>query len=159
MRKPVVYICKSKGADQLPSNMSSPNTDTNYFLPNYSMSRVMRKPVFRVSAQVQHKLDCIISHCRLLRDLKFWIYDLFVLFDFLFYVHSKHLRSRQDGQLPHCSWASLPEAVYQYLVPILLPVTDNLLFLNQRKRVIIFLESKGRSRDSLHTKWTPYIPG
>ena len=35
---------------------------------------------------------------------------------------------------PHCSCrASLPNADYQYLVPILSPVTDNLLFLNQRK--------------------------
>ena len=29
---------------------------------------------------------------------------------------------------PHCSWASLPEKVYPYLVPILSPVTENLLF-------------------------------
>ena len=29
--------------------------------------------------------------------------------------------------------ASLPVAVYQYLVSILLPVTENLLSLNQRK--------------------------
>ena len=25
----------------------------------------------------------------------------------------------------HCSWASLPETVYQYIVPILSPVADN----------------------------------
>ena len=35
--------------------------------------------------------------------------------------------------------ASLPEAVYQYLVSILLPVTDNLLSLNQRKRESVCL--------------------
>ena len=29
--------------------------------------------------------------------------------------------------------SNLTEAVYQYLMPILLPVTDNLLFLNQKK--------------------------
>ena len=40
--------------------------------------------------------------------------------------------------LTTCSRASLPEAVYQYLVPILLAETDNFLFLNQRKREIIF---------------------
>ena len=53
------------------------------------------------------------------------------------YVESKQLRSCQDGQLllkPHFSWASLPVAVYQNKVSILLPVTDNLLFLNQQKR-------------------------
>ena len=36
--------------------------------------------------------------------------------------------------LPHCSWASLPEAAYEYKMPILSPETDNLLFLNQQKR-------------------------
>ena len=33
---------------------------------------------------------------------------------------------------------SLPEAVYQYLVPILFRATDNLLFLSKRKREINF---------------------
>ena len=51
------------------------------------------------------------------------------------YVQSKQLRSCQDGLLkPHCSWASFPVAAYQYTVSILLPVTSNMLFLNQRKR-------------------------
>ena len=51
------------------------------------------------------------------------------------YVQSKQLRSCQDGLLkPHCSWASFPVAAYQYTVSILLPVTGNMLFLNQRKR-------------------------
>ena len=47
--------------------------------------------------------------------------------DLLLYVHGKQLRSGWDGQIsqPHCSWASLPEEVYQYLAYILLPVTDN----------------------------------
>ena len=40
--------------------------------------------------------------------------------------------------LPHFPWASLQEVVYQYYVSILLPVTDRLLFFNQRKRIIIF---------------------
>ena len=35
---------------------------------------------------------------------------------------------------PHCSWASLLETFYQYLVPTISPVTDNLLFLNHWKR-------------------------
>ena len=50
-------------------------------------------------------------------------------------VHGKQLRSCWDGQLLN---HSLLEAVYQYLVPILSPVTDIMLFLNQRKRVISF---------------------
>ena len=135
MRKPAVCICKNNGADQLPGNI----VITNFKL---LLAKLQYEP--------RHEKTCLqgfrpgptqtglYCHCRLLRDLKFWIFDLFVLFDFLLYIHSKHLRSRQDGQLPHCSWASLPQAVYQYLVPILLPVTDNLLFLNQGKREIIF---------------------
>ena len=57
------------------------------------------------------------------------------LFDLRLYVQSKQLTSCQDGLLkPRCSWASLPLAAYQYKVSILLPVTDNMLFLNQGKR-------------------------
>ena len=57
------------------------------------------------------------------------------LFDLRLYVQSKQLTSCQDGLLkPRCSWASLPPAAYQYKVSILLPVTDNMLFLNQGKR-------------------------
>ena len=57
------------------------------------------------------------------------------LFDLRLYVQSKQLRSCQDGLLkPNCSWASFPVAAYQYKVSILLPVTDNMLFLNQRNR-------------------------
>ena len=36
------------------------------------------------------------------------------------------------------AWTRLLEAVYQNEVPILSPVTDNLLFLNQRKRERVF---------------------
>ena len=38
------------------------------------------------------------------------------LFGLMLYVHGKQLRSCRDGQLsyPHCSWASFPEAGYQY---------------------------------------------
>ena len=43
------------------------------------------------------------------------------LFDLLLYVQGKQLRSCQDRQLslPYCSWTSLPEEVYKYLVYIL----------------------------------------
>ena len=44
----------------------------------------------------------------------------------MFYIHGQQLRSCRDGQIsyPHCSWASLPEAGYQYLAHILSPLTD-----------------------------------
>ena len=62
-----------------------------------------------------------------------------ILFDSLLYIHGKQLRSCLDDQLLNLiSWASLLGAVYQYLVPILLPETDNLLCLNQQKREISF---------------------
>ena len=75
---------------------------------------------------------------------------------YFFCCHGKQLRSCRDCQLPSHTVpgqnnymegsgsakynASLPETVYQYLVPILSPVTDNLLFLNQWKREIFYLE-------------------
>ena len=40
----------------------------------------------------------------------------------------------KPGLSAHLYSASLPEAVYQYQVPILSPVTSDLLFLNQWKR-------------------------
>ena len=48
--------------------------------------------------------------------------------------------SGRSVTLPHCSWprASLLEAVNQYLVPILSPVTDNMLFLNQQKGELFY---------------------
>ena len=53
------------------------------------------------------------------------------LFDLVLYVHGTQLRSivitARSVTLPHCSWASLPEALYQHIhdiVPILSPVTD-----------------------------------
>ena len=45
-------------------------------------------------------------------------------------IHGKELKSCRDGQLLN---HTVPEAVYKYSVPILSPVTDNLLFLNQWK--------------------------
>ena len=58
------------------------------------------------------------------------------------YLQSKQLRSCQDGLLkPHCSWASFPVAAYQYTVSILLQVTGNMLFLNQRKREYFFIKT------------------
>ena len=54
-----------------------------------------------------------------------WLVELMLI------VHGKQLRL--DGQLSHCSWASLLEAGNQYLVHILSPLTDKMLFLNQRK--------------------------
>ena len=60
----------------------------------------------------------------------------FTLFCF-HYVHGKQLRSCRYGQLlNHSSWASLPDAVYQYLVHIFSTVIDNL---NKWKRKKIFL--------------------
>ena len=62
----------------------------------------------------------------------------FDLFDLLLYVHGKYLRSCRGGQFLNHTVPKHPEAVYQYLVPILSPETDNLLLLNQRKRGINF---------------------
>ena len=50
-------------------------------------------------------------------------------------VHGKQLRSCWNGHyLITLFLGKPPRAVYQYLVPILLPVTENLLFLNKLKR-------------------------
>ena len=58
-----------------------------------------------------------------------WIrfsHDVTHFFGLMLYVHGKQLRSYRDGQLsyPHCSWASLPEAGFQYLAHIISPLTD-----------------------------------
>ena len=50
--------------------------------------------------------------------------------------------SGRSVSYPHCLWASLPEAVYPYLVPIVSLETDNLLFLNKQKREINFPRKK-----------------
>ena len=49
-----------------------------------------------------------------------------VVVELVLYVHGQQLRSCRDGQLsyPHCSWASLSEAGYQYVAPILSQITD-----------------------------------
>ena len=50
-------------------------------------------------------------------------------------VNAIQMRSCRDSYLKNnAPGKKLPEAGHQYLVPLLLPVTDNLLFLNQRKR-------------------------
>ena len=48
------------------------------------------------------------------------------LFGLMLYVQGKQLRSCRDGKLsyPHCSWAGLPKAAYQYLAHIISPLTD-----------------------------------
>ena len=48
---------------------------------------------------------------------------MFDVFDLMLYIHGKQLRSFQDGQLLN---HTVPQAVYKYLVLILLPITDNL---------------------------------
>ena len=49
-----------------------------------------------------------------------------VVVGLVLYVHGQQLRSCRDGQLsyPHCSWASLPEAGYQYATPSVSQITD-----------------------------------
>ena len=63
------------------------------------------------------------------------------LFDVMLQDHGKELMSCRGGQLlinhTFSAWQARsphpPEAAYQYLVSILSPGTDNLLFFNQRK--------------------------
>ena len=66
------------------------------------------------------------------------------------------------------SWASLPDVIYQYYVLILMPVTDNLLFLNQRKREIfppknvvpderVYLGTAAYKADTLIPTKLPYL--
>ena len=52
-----------------------------------------------------------------------------VVVDLVLYVNGQQLRSCRYDQLsyPHCAWASLPEAGYQYLAPIFSPLTENAL--------------------------------
>ena len=54
------------------------------------------------------------------------IFCIVCLFGLMLYVHGKRLRSFRNGQLsyPHYSWASLPQAGYQYLAHIISPLTD-----------------------------------
>ena len=53
----------------------------------------------------------------------------FCLFGLMLYVHGKQLMSCRDSQLsyPHCSWASLPGAGYQYLAHIISPLADTFI--------------------------------
>ena len=53
---------------------------------------------------------------------------------FKFTVAAAEFMSGQSVTSSYCSYASLSLAVYKNLVPILLEVTDNLLFSNERKR-------------------------
>ena len=63
------------------------------------------------------------------------------LFDLLLYIQGEQLRSCWDTQLLNHTvpgqafWKQLTST---YLVPILLPVSDNLLFFNQVKREFFF---------------------
>ena len=59
-------------------------------------------------------------------DVKRNIEVIVVVVKLVLYVHGQQLRLCRDGQLsyPHCSWASLPEAGYQYLAPFLWPLID-----------------------------------
>ena len=56
-----------------------------------------------------------------------------------------------------------PGGIYHCLVPILLPETANLLFLNQRRTRRVFTKEfagcEDRSRDDLHITRTRYRPG
>ena len=56
---------------------------------------------------------------------------VFFLFFFwlMLYVHGKQLLSCRDGQLsyPHCSWASLPKAGYQFLAHIISSLTGTFI--------------------------------
>ena len=65
------------------------------------------------------------------------VFVLVSLFDLMLQVRGKEHKSCRDVQLlnhtvPVRQARSLPEEVYQYLVPFHSPVTDNLLFLNQQ---------------------------
>ena len=55
-----------------------------------------------------------------------FIKDLYVVRLYKAQISDEQLQDHWDGQLsyPQCSWASLPEAGYQYLAPILSPLTD-----------------------------------
>ena len=57
---------------------------------------------------------------------------------------------------PHCSLASSSEADYQNLVSILSLVTDNLLFLNQRKREQISTKECSAREMRLHIMQAHY---
>ena len=80
------------------------------------------------------------------------------------YLHCNQLTGHvMSVRVGSCSLATLPEAVYQYLEPILLPVTDNLLNLNQLKRGkknthkrMCQTWAEDRSWSSLHMKWSRY---
>ena len=87
-----------------------------------------------------HKANDLIRRESEKKISKFISYAFVCLIDLMLYVHSKQLRSCCNGQLlNHTFPGQAPtEAVHQYQVPILSPVTDNLLFLNQPKREIIF---------------------
>ena len=56
----------------------------------------------------------------------FYVVVVVVVVELVLYVHGQQLRSCRDSQLsyPHCSWASLPEAGYQYVAPILSQITE-----------------------------------
>ena len=65
------------------------------------------------------------------------VVNVLFLFDLLPYVHDKQLRSCQDSHLLN---HTVLRQFTSCLVPILSPLTDNLPFLNQRKREKILHE-------------------
>ena len=80
---------------------------------------------FQLSKQPRHRSDWVDA---LAVQSKPSLVFLFVVVvdELVLYIHGQQLRSCRDGQLsyPHSSWASLPEAGYQYLASILSPLTD-----------------------------------
>ena len=58
MRKPMFCICENKDADQLRGNREADQRLCFRYIDN--MSLVVRKPVFRVSDLVRHKLGCAV---------------------------------------------------------------------------------------------------
>ena len=57
------------------------------------------------------------------------------LFDLTLYIHGKQLGSCRNGRLLNCTATGLAswKQLTSILVSILSPVTDNLLFVNQRR--------------------------
>ena len=78
-----------------------------------------------VSFSYEFILAKFCSTCGTLKEPK-----MIVVVELVLYVHGQQLRSCRDGQLsyPHCSRTSLPEAGYQYLAPILSPLSDKCSF-------------------------------
>ena len=55
------------------------------------------------------------------------------MFDLNVYVHGKHMRPQEEGQLLNQTVPVQPNVVCQHLVPIISPVTDNFLLDIQKR--------------------------